>query len=80
MMCIVEYMDDIESASDMLCEMLRDDLGDKAWSYAQRNTMWDSVADWIIGDPDQDTTRAELYHDVAEAAEKYFRTTLLGTY
>jgi len=78
--CVAEYMNDIESASDMLCELLKEDLGDKAWEYAQRTVAWDSVADWIVGDPDVDAGMAELYAAVAEAAQGCFRTTLLGTY
>lgn len=81
--CITEYETDIEGGADYFCsELIEDFDGDKkeAYAYAERNQMWEEVPFHIIGDPDDNPARAELYFAVMEATKKLFQLKLLGTY
>lgn len=81
MVCIEKYKKDIENASNFICVELVKDFKDKshAYQHAERNETWDSVADWIIGDPTQGGNPV-LYRAVAAAAAEHFKVELLGTY
>ena len=81
--CIAEYKDDMEGGASYYCSLLLEDYngdGKAAYAYAKRNTTWEEIPGIIIGDPDENPARAELYHMVAEATKKLFQLKLLGTY
>lgn len=81
--CIAEYETDIEGGASYYCSLLIEDFdGDKqlAYEYAERHQTWEEVPSIIIGDPDENPARAELYFEVMEATKKLFQLKLLGTY
>ena len=81
--CITEYETDIEGGADYICSLLIEDFdGDKkeAYQYAERTEIWEDIPYHIIGDPDDNPARAELYFVVMEATKKLFQLKLLGTY
>jgi hypothetical protein len=81
--CVNEYKDDIEGGVQYYCDLLIEDFDgnkQKAFDYAEKHGCWEDIAFHIIGDPDYDNARAEVYHAIMEAAKKSFEVKLLGTY
>lgn len=80
--CISEYEDDIEGASDWICSMLKEDYdsGEEAYAYAERAAEWEHVADLIVGNPEWSDAAAELFAAICEASKRKFKLKLLGTY
>ena len=42
--------------------------------------MADEVAEWIVGDPEEDIELVEVYHAISEEAKKQFKVRLLGVF
>jgi len=79
---IAKYKDDIESATDFMCEQLLEDYDKKtAFDYVIKWNYDADVAEWLVGDPDVvGGDSAEIYHAVADAAKQIFKIKLLGVY
>ena len=81
--CIAEYKDDLEGGVEYYCDLLLEDYngdGQAAYQYAESHATWEEIPEIIVGDPDENPARAELYHMVAEECKRLFQLRLLGTY
>jgi len=81
--CIAEYREEMEGGANYFCSLLLEDHngdGQAAYRYAEKHASWEEIPEIIIGDPDEDPARAELYHMVANECKRLFQLRLLGTY
>lgn len=80
--CIAEYKDDIISAVSYMSSLAVSDSLTHKEAYRQiiNNNMADEVAEWIVGDPDEDIELVELYYAISAEAKKQFKIRLLGIY
>tara|TARA_B100000963_G_scaffold361589_1_gene397921 strand:- start:2495 stop:2746 length:252 start_codon:yes stop_codon:yes gene_type:complete len=80
--CIAEYKEDIISAVAYMSDLaVNDALNYKdAYQHIIHHNMADEVAEWIIGDPEEDIELVEVYHAISEEAKKQFKVRLLGVF
>ena len=80
--CIAEYKEDIISAVAYMSDLaVNDALNYKdAYQHINHHNMADEVAEWIVGDPEEDIELVEVYHAISEEAKKQFKVRLLGVF
>lgn len=87
--CIAGYKEDIKSAVKYMSELTVNELAldtqgsldyKSAYLHIVHHDMADEVAEWIIGDPEEDIALVEVYYAIVEEAKKQFKINLLGIY